>query len=178
MSSQETPFRFCGGCGRKDPENRNDHRFSCPECGWLLYKSPVSATVAILELPDGRIILTRRGLDPGAGALDLPGGFVDPGESAEEATCRELDEELALKLSPPNLSPLFTFPNQYLFSGVLYHTVDLFFHVPIPDIPEIGDANEITELVVLPPCEIDLSEIAFSSIRRGLEQYITTLLSR
>ena len=175
MSSQENPFRFCGGCGRKNPENRDDHRFSCTECGWLFYKSPVAATVAILELPDGRIILTRRGLDPGAGALDLPGGFVDPGESAEEATCRELEEELLLKLSPPDLKPLFTFPNQYHFSGVLYHTVDVFFHVSVPGIPEIGDANEVSELVVLPPREIDPAEVAFVSIRRGLERYISTL---
>ncbi len=175
MSSQENPFRFCGGCGRKKTESRNGHRFSCPECGWLFYKSPVAATVAILELPNHHIILTRRGLDPGAGALDLPGGFVDPGESAEETTCRELHEELRLKLSPSELKPLFTFPNQYLFSGVLYHTVDIFFHVRIPEIPEIGDANEITELLTLPPREIDLSQIAFASIRRGLERFITAI---
>ena len=175
MSSQENPFRFCGGCGRENPANSNGHRFSCSECGWLYYKSPSAATVAILELPDKRVVLTRRGLDPGAGALDLPGGFVDPGESAEQATCRELEEELSLKLSPPDLKPLFTFPNQYLFSDVLYHTVDVFFHVPIPEIPKIGDANEISELVILLPTEIDLSKIAFTSIRRGLEQFISTL---
>ena len=176
VSSQEpNPFRYCGGCGQPSPENTRLHRFSCKKCGWVFYKSPAAATAAILELPDGRVVLTRRMLDPGAGALDMPGGFVDPGEAAEEAICRELHEELGLSVAPADLTPLFSLPNQYLFSGVLYWTVDFFFRVRITEIPKVGDPDEIGEVLALPPREVDPEKIAFSSIRRGLARYIESL---
>jgi len=47
---------------------------------------------------DGRVILLRRGFDPGQGQWTFPGGFVDLGESVQEAVHRETDEELGMAI--------------------------------------------------------------------------------
>ena len=54
--------------------------------------------MAILIVRDGKLLLARRGVDPAKGEWDIPGGFVDRGESAEEAVVREALEETALRV--------------------------------------------------------------------------------
>jgi len=47
---------------------------------------------------DGRLLLIRRRHEPGAGRWSLPGGRVEPGETAAEATAREVAEETGLRV--------------------------------------------------------------------------------
>ena len=47
---------------------------------------------------DGRLLLIRRGREPEAGRWSLPGGRVEPGETAAEATAREVAEETGLRV--------------------------------------------------------------------------------
>jgi ADP-ribose pyrophosphatase YjhB (NUDIX family) len=93
--------QFCPRCGR--PAAVEFPRFmSCPHCGYGVYYNPKPVAAAIPATPDGRIILLRRGFDPGRGLWTFPGGFVDLGESVEEAARRETMEELeiAVELGP------------------------------------------------------------------------------
>jgi purine-nucleoside phosphorylase len=60
------------------------------------YKNPVPTVDIIIELPNGKIVLIRRQNPPFGWAL--PGGFVDYGESLEEAAIREAEEETNLKV--------------------------------------------------------------------------------
>ena len=51
---------------------------------------------AVVVDPAGRLLLVRRGREPGAGLWSIPGGKVEPGESRAEAVVRELAEETGL----------------------------------------------------------------------------------
>ena len=101
---------------------------------------------AIAEL-DGRVLLVRRAREPAAGTLDLPGGFIDFGETAEVALVRELREELDLAIEV--LDYLGSYPNVYPYAGVRYHTLDLCFRVRLLGTPDRARVDE-SELEVRP----------------------------
>ena len=58
------------------------------------------ATVTAIIVSNGHILLTRRSNDPFKGYWCLPGGHIDPNETAEEAVVREVKEETGLDLIP------------------------------------------------------------------------------
>ena len=66
------------------------------------------AACALIDT-DGRVLLAKRPQGrPMAGLWEFPGGKVEPGETPEAALVRELEEELAIKVTPSCLAP-FTF---------------------------------------------------------------------
>ncbi|HEY3612667.1 MAG TPA: NUDIX domain-containing protein [Gaiellales bacterium] len=66
-------------------------------CGQTTYLAAKPAACGVLLDTDGRVLLGRRARDPGAGLLDVLGGFMEPGETPEEAIARELLEETGLE---------------------------------------------------------------------------------
>ena len=87
--------RFCPRCGA-DAEIAFPRSLSCPACGYGAYYNPKPVACAIPRDGDGNVLLLRRGFDPGAGLWTFPGGFVDLGESVEQAALREVREELEI----------------------------------------------------------------------------------
>ena len=122
---------------------------------------------------DGKIVLIKRAKEPGRGMLDLPGGFVDPKESAEQAVIREVKEELQIDIKEPEY--LGSFPNIYKYQDVLYHTCDLFFYSRIDGLPVEFSKTEVEELVLLRPSEILADKIAFESVREALRFFGRTI---
>ena len=58
---------------------------------------------AIITDDAGRLLLIRRGHEPGRGLWSLPGGRVEPGETDEQAVIREVGEETGLSVRPGRL---------------------------------------------------------------------------
>jgi ADP-ribose pyrophosphatase YjhB (NUDIX family) len=90
--------RFCPRCSQT-AEVDFPRRIICSHCGYAAYYNPKPVACAIPIDGEGRVILLRRGFDPGRGLWTFPGGFVDLGESVEEAVHRETDEELCLPIA-------------------------------------------------------------------------------
>ena len=125
--------------------------------------------MGILATPSG-ILLTRRAEDPGKGMLDLPGGFVDYGESLEEALVREIQEELGIRVAVPEY--IGSFPNIYVFGDVTYHTSDAVFRAELPKVPDLREVRgELTEVIIRKPESIDLDQVAFNSAREAILLY-------
>jgi ADP-ribose pyrophosphatase YjhB (NUDIX family) len=131
-----------------------------------------AAAAAILELDD-KILLARRAQEPGLGLLDLPGGFIEPDETAEQGLRRELGEELNLR--PANLRYLCSLPNRYPWGGIEYRSLDLFFVARLESLTDLRPSSEIAAVELISPESINFQEMAFESIRRGLEFYLRTL---
>ena len=70
----------------------------CPKCGYVFrrHRNPVPTVDIIIEIPDQGLVLIRRAKPPLGWAL--PGGYVDYGESLEDAARREAREETSLEV--------------------------------------------------------------------------------
>lgn len=135
----------------------------------MLYFNPAVAVGVILLGPDGRALFVRRANDPAKGKLGLPGGFVDFGETAEEAVQREVREEVNLEVA--GLEFLCSAVNHYEFAGVTYPVLDLFFVARADSVAQAAAREEVAGLCWARPAEVDLEEIAFPSMRQALRVF-------
>ena len=67
----------------------------CTNCGSTTYLNPLPVAVVLQPVADG-IIVIRRNTEPQKGTLTLPGGYIDAGETWQEAGRRELLEETGI----------------------------------------------------------------------------------
>ncbi len=163
-------FLYCPKCGEKRFTIRNEKAKCCEACGFVYYFNPSAAVACFITNAQGELLLTRRAKDPAKGTLDLPGGFVDMSETAEEATLREVYEETGLVLK--DCYYLYSLPNLYMYSGFEVHTLDLFFKCEVENFEHLQAADDAEELVVLKPSELNPLDFGLLSIRRAIEFYI------
>src|SRR6266849_8161058 len=89
-------YQYCPYDGtRLDAGDACGSRPRCARCGFVDYQNP-RPCVTILILEERRVLLARRAVEPAKGMWDIPGGFIETGESAEEAVVREALEETVL----------------------------------------------------------------------------------
>lgn len=105
-------LNYCSSCGASlqfgSIAGEDRDRLSCPECGHIAYVNPrlVVTTLPITE--DGRLVLLRRGIEPGQGRWAQPGGFLEIDETVHEAAIRETREETGLLIEPGEIIGLYT----------------------------------------------------------------------
>ena len=62
--------------------------------------SVIPCVGAVIKDDQGRLLLIKRGHEPGAGLWSLPGGRIEPGETDAQALVREMREETGLAVEP------------------------------------------------------------------------------
>ena len=169
MKNPEIVFKFCPQCGSKSIALRGSRSVYCPDCDFLYYFNAAAAVVAVITSERG-MLLTVRAHDPQKGALDLPGGFVEPGETAEESLRREIREELGIELK--EVRYFASFPNTYLYHGITYTTLDFAFHCTTDQIDHIRPADDVESCVFVEFDRIEYSKIGFDSIRNIIRTFI------
>jgi ADP-ribose pyrophosphatase YjhB (NUDIX family) len=96
-----TPFawNYCGICGARlvEADDGQSLRPHCPGCRRFYYRNPVPAACLFVRNEAGHLLLAQRAVEPAKGCWTLPGGFVELGETTEEAALRELLEETGLR---------------------------------------------------------------------------------
>lgn len=166
-----TELKFCAKCGEKRLHWDGEKRWNCTNCNYVLFHNVAGAVAVIIRYQD-EILLTRRNQDPQKEKLDLPGGFTDPKESAEETCIRELFEEMQMQVESSALKYLGSLPNTYHYKGIDYNTLDLFFEYSVEEKFSIkAEISEILETLWLKIPDIDLDDIAFESQKVFLAKY-------
>ena len=149
--------RFCPRCGA-DADVAFPRSIGCPRCGYRAFYNPKPVAAAIPREPDGRVWLLRRAFDPGAGLWTFPGGFVDLGESVEDAARRETREELEIDVELGALVGVYSRAEDRIVL-VVYAATPL-------GTPR--ETEEATEVRAFAPADVPWDELAFWSTERAL----------
>jgi 8-oxo-dGTP diphosphatase len=110
-----------------------------------LPQTPALTTDCVIVDGDGRVLLIRRKHEPFKGGYALPGGFVDIGETVEQACRREVSEEAGITIGALRLIGVYSDPHR----DPRGHTVSVAFLASVPDgtAPKAGDDAAAVEWV-------------------------------
>lgn len=153
--------RFCPRCG-DSATVEHPRVLRCVSCGYHAYYNPKPVAAAIPRDASGRIVLLRRGFAPGVGLWTFPGGFVDLGESVEEAARREVREEIEIDVTLGGLVGVYSREDErvvlVVFSAVAHG--------------EPQTTAEAPEVRAFAPDAIPWDELAFWSTAAALRDHL------
>jgi len=159
-------FSFCPVCGSAEFEINNIKSKRCQQCGFVMYVNPSAAVAGFIVNKNNELLVCSRGKEPVKGTLDLPGGFIDNDETAEQAIERELNEEL--NASVTELHYLFSLPNEYLYSGWKLPTLDMFFEVKINNEANLKPADDVEGFSFIPVKDLNPELFGLKSIKKAI----------
>lgn len=159
-------LNFCSQCGtaveRTIPQGETLLRAVCPACQTIHYQNPKVVAGTIPEWED-KILLCRRAIEPRLGLWTFPAGFMELGESTEEAAARETLEEAHADIRIHSLFGLFSLPHvSQVYVVYRAHLLNLDFK-PGPESLEV-------ELISLQ--DIPWDQLAFPVIHESLSRYV------
>lgn len=159
-------YRFCPLCGGPLAERllkpTEPKRLVCTACGFVFYIDPKLAVLALVPYQGG-LVMVRRSIEPGFGLWVVPGGFVDLGETVEEAVVREAQEEAGLTVRVVRLLNVYSYRHS--------RTVLLAYETEYVA-GTLAPGDEESEARSFAPHEVPWQEIAFSSSRDALKEYL------
>lgn len=163
-------MKYCSQCGHSIsqliPEGDNRLRYVCKQCATVHYQNP-NIVAGCLPIWAGQVLLCRRAIEPRRGFWTLPAGFMENGETLEQAACRETDEEACARVHSLALYTLFDLPH--------ISQVHVFFRAELADLNfDVGIESLETRLFT--ESEIPWSELAFPTVGRTLECYFADRL--
>ena len=164
------PYRFCPVCGAAlEPrvlKATEPKRLVCtsPTCGFVFYLDPKIAVGTVIRMPDERIILVRRAIEPGYGKWVFPGGYVDRGEEITLAAIREAREESGLVVRLDHLINIYSYAGRAPIV-VVYAASWISGDLVVDDEGLEGRAFDANA--------IPWDELAFRSTREALKDYLS-----
>jgi ADP-ribose pyrophosphatase YjhB (NUDIX family) len=159
-------MKFCSNCGSVLVVNipPGDHlpRFVCEACGTVHYQNPRIVTGCVAEW-QGRVLLCKRAIDPRKGFWTLPAGFMENGETTDQAAARETAEEALAEAVDLTPFALVNVPH--------VDQVHLMFRARLKD-GRHAPGPESLETALVGDQAIPWDSIAFPSVRFTLERYL------
>ncbi len=172
-SLPQNTIHYCPKCGNSEFLFKDDQSFLCEKCHFHLYINSAAAVAALIVNRRGEILFTKRAFEPFKGMLDLPGGFVDIMETAENALYREIKEELNLDID--KFKYFMSSPNEYIFGGLSVFTLDLAYICQVKTFNDIHAKDDISDYEFVAPNSINYNHIGGESIKRITKAFANLL---
>nr|WP_133619040.1 NUDIX hydrolase [Hydromonas duriensis] len=158
---------FCSQCGtateQRIPPDDSRLRAVCPVCQHIHYDNPKTVVGTIPVLGD-KILLCKRGIEPGYAMWTLPAGFMECGEGLAQGAAREtLEEALATVEVIEPVYSLVDIPH--------IGQTHVFFRANLQE-GDFGAGHETLEVALFALDEIPWDDIAFNSVRITLQAFL------
>ncbi|SFH87113.1 ADP-ribose pyrophosphatase YjhB, NUDIX family [Pseudomonas guineae] len=165
-------MKFCSNCGGPIsyhiPQGDNRLRHVCAQCQMVHYQNP-RIIAGCLPIWGEQILLCRRAIEPRRGYWTLPAGFMENGETLEQAAARETQEEACARVRGLNLYTLFDLPH--------INQVYMLFRAELADL-DFAPGEESLEVELFHEQDIPWSELAFPVVGRTLECYFADRITQ
>jgi ADP-ribose pyrophosphatase YjhB (NUDIX family) len=166
MTRTPVPIHHCNACGARVeyriPDGDTHSRAVCPACGHIQYQNP-KVVVGCAPVWEDRILLCRRAIEPRLGFWTIPAGFMENGETTQDAARREAAEEALAAVEVGSLLAVV---------HVLHaNQVHVMFRARLPE-PQFGVGHESLEVRLCDEAEIPWQDIAFRSVDFALRRYL------
>ena len=162
-------MNYCSACGEKVvlqvPPGDNRERFCCPSCNAIHYQNP-RIIAGSLTTQDRGVLMCKRAIEPRKGMWTLPAGFMENGETLDEAARRETLEETGGHIGTRSIYSLFSLPH--------IHQVYIFLRANLIEC-DFQPRAESEEVRLIAPEDIPWSELAFPTVQRTLKYYLEDL---
>ncbi|MCA9380472.1 NUDIX domain-containing protein [Candidatus Dojkabacteria bacterium] len=158
-------YKYCLLCGGEVVGESNVRK--CNSCGKTRFINPSPATGAII-IKDNKFLLTKRAHEPAKGTWDIPGGFVEPGETFEQSITREIFEEMGVKAT--KIKYFNSKFDHYEYEGVMDDIIVINFLVEV-DSFDFKPDDDITETKFFGMEEVPYEEIKFPSVSNTIREY-------
>lgn len=164
-------FNFCPKCGSKNFKISSSYSKKCTDCKFEYFKNPIIGVAVLIYNESGKILCLQREREPGKGLIGLPGGFVDIGESIEEAAKREVKEETGIEIE--NLTLIDNIPNSYIYSEMNQYPLDFYFTAKMkPESTLKEQKGETSHLRFVSLNEIKIESLAMESTRLFFKKHL------
>ena len=165
-------FKFCPNC--RQPFKKPVIPIDCQNCGFHLYLKPALTTALILGNAKGEVLLTKRKSPPKKNYWDLPGGFVDFKETAEQCLRREIKEELGINLK--RIKYFGSYWSYYPYRGIRYQTLCLVYTATYRN-EKIKIHDDVVDYRFFLKKKIPIEKLSFDDVRHALVDYLKRQLS-
>ena len=159
-------MNYCSQCGAsvtlRVPDGDQLSRFVCTGCGEIHYQNPKLVVGCVPQWQD-QILICKRAIEPRRGYWTIPAGFMENGETLQQAAARESQEEALAKVEIGSLLSVV-----HVLHG---HQVHVFFRAKLLD-ANIGAGPESLEVKLVTVAEIPWDDIAFPSTEFTLRHYL------
>ncbi len=162
-------MKFCTRCGG-ELLKESDTKYQCTHCRYEQFRNPKGAVGLLLIDSDGKLILTRRAEEPKKGALDQLGGFLDVGETFEDALYRELQEETGLtKGDVYDVTYVGSTHEYYHWQGEDEPVVSVIFSAKLKSNAKPIPADDVASLEHLELDDVPVSEVGWPGLLDMIE---------
>lgn len=168
-------MNFCRRCGTKLTHTSGE-AYVC-ENGHRLYTNAAPTAGIFFVTDDNQVLLTIRGIEPKKGMLDTPGGFVDAGETVEQALARELVEELELtddQYETPQF--LCTATNNYSYDGEDRAVLSMLYWSKLKPSANPVARDDVAGIKTMHLADINIDDIGGDDIKTGMKKLQELLL--
>ena len=141
----------------------------CPGCGSTYYANSAPCVSALVEDAKGRLLLSRRAVEPYLGLWDCPGGFLEEGEHPLDGLRRELEEETGLVAGPARFVGVWM--DVYGDAPEAAATLNIYWAVEVDEGEPVA-ADDVSELRWFRADELPApDDLAFATVEDALEAW-------